>query len=377
MKRFRMSMMAALMATALAVAGCGGSGGGGGGEATGPTDPSKVVFETSAKTLDPLTGGAMSAAVAINAGGSIVGISGNATQQVRGVKWSVNGADGSVGAATTLEPLAGFNYSAAYGINDSGFTVGESEDAGNTVVAASWAPGSATASKLPVLSAGKNSAAYSISASGKIVGESVNNSDLVVPVYWSSSSAVPVALPVLSPGGSGSAYCVVDNANGSSTIVGESNDHAVRWRITAAGAVGSAEDLGTLSGHTRSIALGVNTGGVIVGESEDSTGVTSAVIFKDKTLLGVVIPGFDVIDLGVNGAKSSANAINDSSMIAGWTNDPSGSSLTALWLALATPVNTVNTSLSGSGGFGQALGINAKGYIVGVKSDMGFVAIPR
>lgn len=371
-------MVSAVIAMVLAVAGCsGGGGGGGGGGADALADPNKITFETSAKALEPLVDGAMSAAVAINASGSIIGISGNATQQLRAVKWNLNTADGSVGSATTLEPLTGFNYSAAYGLNDNGFTVGESEDAGNTVVAVTWAAGSATATKLPVLQAGKNSAAYSVSASGKIVGESLNASDLTVPVYWSSSSSAPVALPTLSSGGTGSAYCIIDNTNGSSVIVGESDDHAVRWKITAGGAIGSAEDLGVLSGHTRSIALGVNRNGVIVGESEDSAGVTHAVLIKDKTLLGVVIPGFDMIDLGSGGAKSSANAINDDSRIAGWTNDTAGSSLTALWLAAALPINTVNTTLSGSGGLGQALGINSKSYIVGVKSDKGFVAIQK
>ncbi|OGT97085.1 MAG: hypothetical protein A2X80_14135 [Geobacteraceae bacterium GWB2_52_12] len=375
MKQFRMSMMAALFTTVLAVAGCGGGGGSGSGDTT--TDPNKVVFDTAAKTLEPLAGGVMSAAVAINTGGSIVGISGNAGQQVRGVRWSVSPADGSVTVATQLEPLTGFDYSAAYGLNDSGFTVGESEDANNTVVAASWAADSVTAAKLPVLTAGKNSAAYAVSRSGRIVGESVNNFDVIVPTYWSSSSMSPVALPTLSTGGTGSAYGIVDNANGSSVIVGESDDHAVRWKISANGTIGGVEDLGMLENHTRSIAVGVNKNGIIVGESEDAAGVTHAVIFKDSTLLGVIVPGFDVIDLGMTGLKSSAAAINDDSRIAGWTDDASGSSLTALWLAVASPVSTVNTSLSGSGGNGLAFGINAKSYIVGVKSDKGFVAIPQ
>ncbi len=376
MKRFRMSMMAALITTALAVAGCGG-GGGSGGSVGGPTDPNQVAFDTSAKSLDPLVGGTMSSAVAINAGGSIVGISGNAAQQVRGVKWSVSATDGSVTAATQLNPLIGFNYSAAYGLNDSGFMVGESEDAGNTVVAVAWAAGSVTAVKLPVLAAGKNSAAYSVSASGRIVGESVNNSDIIVPVYWSSSLANPVALPTRNGGGTGNAYCIIDNADGSSVIVGESDDHAVRWKIGTNGSISSVEDLGTLSGHIRSIAMGVNKSGVIVGESEDAAGIAHAIIIKDKTLLGVIIPGFDVIDLGITGVKSSASAINDDSRIAGWTNDTNGSSLTALWLAIASPVSTVNTSLSGSGGSGMVFGINAKSYVVGTKSDKGFVAIPK
>jgi len=376
MKRFRMNLMAVLVGTTMAVAGCGGGGGGDGGSAGGATDPNQVVFDTSAKTLDPLAGGTMSAAVAINAGGSIVGISGTTAQQVRGVKWSVSATDGSVSGATQLDPLTGFSYSAAYGINDSGFMVGESEDTGNTVVAAFWSAAT-SAAKLPVLAAGKNSAAYGVSASGRIVGESVNSSDLIVPVYWPSSSANPVVLEARSNGASGAAYAITDNADGSSVIVGESGDHAVRWKVSASGTPGSVEDLGTLSGHSRSIAMGVNKSGVIVGESEDAAGIAHAIIIKDKTLLGVVIPGFDVIDLGISGAQSSASAINDDNRIAGWTNDTNGSSLTALWLAIASPVSTVNTSLSGSGGNGLAFGINTKSYIVGVKSDKGFVAVPK
>lgn len=375
MKRIRIGTFAALTALMFAVAGCGGSGGEGG--AAGPTDPNQIVFDSSAKTLDPLAGGTMSAAVAINDGGSVVGISSNTSQQVRGVKWTVSTLDGSVTAATELLPLTGFNYSAAYGINESGFVVGESEDANNTVVAAYWANGSTAAVKLAELVAGKNSAAYSLSASGRIVGESVNISDKIVPVYWSSSLALPVPLSTLSAGGTGVAYGIIDKADGSSIIIGESDDHAVRWLVNAAGDPQSVEDMGLLSGHIKSVAMGVNKSGIMVGESEDAAGAVHAVVFKDKTLLGVVIPGFDVIDLGVAGAKSSAAAINDNSSIAGWSNDPSGSSLTALWLALATPASTINTSLSGSGGSGLAFGINARNFIVGVKSDRGFVAIPK
>lgn len=375
MKRLRMGTFAALTALMLAVAGCGGSGGSGG--TAGPTDPSQIAFDTSARTLNPLSGGTMSAAVAINDGGSVVGISSNTSQQVRGVKWTVSTLDGSVTAATELLPLTGFNYSAAYGINESGFVVGESEDANNTVVATSWANGSTAAAKLSELVAGKNSAAYSISASGRIVGEAVNISDKIVPVYWSSSSAQPVALQTLSVGGTGVAYGIIDKTDGSSIIVGESDDRAVRWLVNAAGVPQSVEDMGLLPGHVKSVAMGANRSGIMVGESEDATGAVHAVVFKDKTLVGVVIPGFDVVDLGVAGVKSSAAAINDNSSIAGWSNDSSGSSLTALWLALATPPSSINTSLSGSGGSGFAFGINARNYIVGVKSDRGFVAIPK
>jgi probable HAF family extracellular repeat protein len=374
MKQFKLSILAAVTVLSLAISGCGG--GGGGGSASGPTDPNQVVFDTTAKTLEPLTGGTASTAVAINDSGSVVGISSNTTQQLRGVKWTVN-TDGTVTAASELQPLTGFNYSAAYGINESGFVVGESEDNANTVVAVYWANNSTTAVKLLELVAGKNSAAYAVSTSGRIVGEAVNGSDKIVPVYWSSSSAAPVALSTRTAGGTGVAYGIVDLADGSSVIVGESDDRAVRWKVNAAGVVQAIEDLGVFNTDIKSVAMGVNKNGVIVGESEDAAGNVHAVIFKDKTLLGVIIPGFDVIDLAVAGVKSSAAAINDNSSIAGWNNDTSGSSLTALWLANASPVSTVNNSLSGSGGNGLALGINARNFIVGVKSDKAFVAVAK
>ncbi len=377
MNYFRMRAFAAAVALSLAVAGCGGGGGSDGGSASGPTDPNQVTFDTTAKTLEPLSGGTTSTAVAINDGGTAIGLSSNSVQQMRAAKWTVNTVSGTVGAAVELTPLTGFTYSAAYGINTNGFVVGESEAANNTVVAVYWGTGT-TATALPELAVGKNSSAYGVSTSGRIVGEAVNASDKIVPVYWSSSSAVPVALGTIGTDGTGVAYAIVDKADGSSIIVGESGDHAVRWKVTALGVVQALEDMGVLTGHTRSIAMGVNKSGVMVGESEDASGVVHAVIFKDKTLLGVVIPGFfDLIDLGAGSAKSSAAAINDNSSIAGWSNDTVGSSLTSLWLAIASPASTVNTSLSGSGGNGYAFGINTKNYIVGVKSDKGFVAIPK
>ena len=380
MKLYKIYTLAVLVVLSLAVAGCGG-GGGGSNNASGPTDPNQVTFDTSAKTLEPLTGGTMSTAVAISDvvsnSADVVGVSSNATQQLRAVKWNVNTLNGTVGAAIELAPLVGFNFSAAYGINATGFVVGESEGTVNTVVAVYWGTGTA-ATALPELAAGKNSSAYGISTSGRIVGEAVNGSDKIVPVYWSSSSSIPVALQTIGTDGTGVAYAIVDLVDGSSIVVGESGDHAVRWKVTSAGVVQAIEDMGVLTGYTRSVAMGVNKSGVMVGESEDAAGVVHAVIFKDKTLLGVIVPGFfDLIDLGAGSAKSSAAAINDNSSIAGWSNDVSGSSLTSLWLAIASPVSTVNTSLSGSGGNGFAFGINAKNYIVGAKSDKGFIAIPK
>lgn len=374
MKEIRIGILAIVAAVAMTVAGCGGGGGGVGAGGPGTTNPTEVSFEN-AVTLQPLAGGDMSSAVGINNAGVIVGLSGNASQQIRGVRWRIDLATDNVTAATELAPLAGNSYSAAYAVNDNGVIVGESGDATDANIVAVYWPSGATASvKLTPLAAG-NSAALSINSRGQVVGEAANAGGETVPVYWPGTGAAPVALPLLSGGTGGSAYFVSDD----NTIVGESGTtggaiRAVRWKIApATGAVGSPTELAPLSGHVKSVAMGVNKNGVIVGESESASGEIHTVTWKEGLLLGIPT-GFDVTDLGASGVSSSGAAINDDGWIVGWSNDNNAAARGALWNAAGTPVTTVNADFAGSG---RAMAINRNRYVVGVKSDRGFVSAPK
>lgn len=362
-------LAAAVLAAAIALAGCGGGGGNVG--AGGTTDPKAVSFQP-ARTLEPLPDGTMSNAVGINAGGTVVGLSGTASREVRAVRWSVSTDNGAVSAATELRPLPGNGYSAAYAVNDNGVVAGESGDDGDDViVAVLWPAGATAASRLPALGAG-NSAAYCINGAGRIAGEAAVDGGQTVPVYWSSPSATPVPLALLPGGATGSAYFIGDQG----VIVGESETgsgalHAVRWKVDpGTGIAGAPADLGTLSGHVRSVAMGVNRDGVIVGESESAGGEVHSIAWRESAIPG----SFAATDLGRDGVGSSAAAINDDSRIVGWSGDSDGIALNALWHALASPADSVNTGFAGAG---RALAINRPGYVVGAKADKGFVAIPR
>lgn len=373
MKEIRMGIWAIVAMVAMAAAGCGG-GGGGVGAAGGTTNPDEAGF-ASARTLEPLTGGDMSSAVAINSGGVIVGLSGNAAQEIRAARWSVDLATDNVTAAVELSPLAGNGYSAAYGLNDNGVVVGESGDnADAAIVAVYWPSGSTAAVKLTPLAAG-NSAAHGINSAGRVVGEATSAGGKTVPVTWAGTGTAPVALAMLSGGTTGSAYSVSDDG----VIVGESEAaggaiRAVRWKVDAAtGTVGAPTDLGALSGHVKSVAMGVNRDGIIVGESESASGEIHVVTWREGSLLGIPT-GFDIDDLGVAGTSSSGAAINDSGWIVGWSNDNNSIPRNALWNAFGSPMTNVNDGFAGAG---RAMGINRTRHVVGVKSDKGFVVSPR
>lgn len=374
MKEIRIGILAIVAAVAMTVAGCGGGGGGVGAGGAGTTNPTEVRFENAA-TLQPLAGGDMSSAVGINNAGVIVGLSGNASQQIRGARWRIDLATDNVTAATELAPLAGNSYSSAYAVNDNGVIVGESGDAADANIVAVYWPSGATASvKLTPLAAG-NSAAFGVNSRGQIVGEATSAGGNTVPVYWPGTGSAPVALPLLTGGTGGSAYFVSDD----NTIVGESGTtggaiRAVRWKIDpATGAAGNPTELEPLSGHVKSVAMGVNKDGVIVGESESVSGEIHTVTWKEGSLLGIST-GFDVTDLGTSGVSSSAAAINDDNWVVGWANDNTASPRCSLWNAAGSPVATVNANFAGSG---RAMAINRNRYVVGVKSDRGFVSVPR
>jgi probable HAF family extracellular repeat protein len=176
---------------------------------------------------------------------------------------------------------------------------------------------------------------------------------------------------MLSGGTTGAAYGI--NAAGTK-IVGESENadgkmRAVVWSMAADGTVGSPIDLGTLSGHDKSIAMSINANGLIAGESESSTGEMHAVIWTEGTLFG-----YNIADLGTAGGNSSASAISDNKLIAGWS-EAGSSPLAAAWHASSVTLSNSNNIVSGSE-FSQAYGINTIGIVVGMAADQGFVAMP-
>lgn len=239
-----------------------------------------------------------SAGFGLNNLGRVAGVSTTSSGQLRGLYWN--------GDRTELAPLAGDNLSHGYAINDTGQIAGVSfdfgelnghgfvwstggvmelgditphdiNDAGAVVGfvqvatanvasvshAATWQSG--VINDLGTLG-GTFSYAAGISNAGQVVGWSATASDAQVrATLW--QGGVPRDLGTL--GGATSQACAISRENGyvagyADTSAGE--PHACVFRVSAAGAVLSRLDLGTLGGGS-SYAYGINSQGVAVGAS--------------------------------------------------------------------------------------------------------------
>lgn len=345
-----------------------------------PNDATKFVNNVTVP-LAGLTpaGGGFTAATAVNRTGAVVGYSEDAAHDVKAVRWTVNAVDGSVTAPTSLVPVTGGGtYSAAYGVNNAGLAVGESEGPGGNFVATVWNV-SGTPAALPASvtfpDAGR-SAAHGVSngSTPQIVGEASTVDGALRAVVWTGVAGTPVDLGVL-PGGTFSSAVAISNDG---LVVGEADTstgvtHAVAWRVNASGAktVGPV-DLGIITvADVRSIALGVDSAGHVVGESEEQAGVVHAGLWTLDT--ATLVPTAKK-DLGANGGANAINEVNR--MVGHLTIGPDDRA--AVWdtrnanLANgAVPETTAN----------EALGVSDGNLVVGLAATAtgasAFVAVPK
>jgi hypothetical protein len=383
MKRIRL-ILAIFAATAMVA--CGGGGGGSNPDLDGdgipnvsdafPNDATRFADYSRKNLVVP--SGVVSFALAVNDAVNplIVGTADEGTGILRAVHWTVNGTTGDPASAISLDAVSGSSYSAAFAVNDSGVIAGESEK-GAAFVPVIWTAGAATPAELsltmttgtteaPIMTVYTAGSAYGISDAGQIVGEIKRPDGSLMAVLWNTATDEPVELPSLG-GASASAYAI---SNGG-WVVGESITgggmvRATLWEVNA-GVPGPAIALEVLPGHLKSLALGVDELGRIVGESEDSNGDATAVLWRPKAQ-GV---GYDApVSLGAN---SSAQAINEDNRIAGYTG---ATSEAAVWdTRLKNPTN-FDKILDGTG-FSQAYGMNESSIVVGIAGNQGFVALPQ
>ncbi|WP_027713670.1 hypothetical protein [Desulfuromonas sp. TF] len=389
MKRFKLLMLIGLVtALAFGLPGCSGGGGGSDSGAANPAGNSDsdgdgipnsddtlpnddTRFAAFTRILLDTLDGVFSTGVDINDNDQVVGLADDGTS-IKGVRWAVDADAGTAGAPAVLAPIGENDYSAAYGNNDTGVAVGESEKDGSDFVAVLWGAGETTPAELSLSGGfGPTSAAYAINNEGQIVGEALTDSGLVA-VLWNAGGADPVSLGTLG-GAFSAAYHISDNG----LIVGEAelengNTSAVVWMVDATGAITHGPiALGTAGDDfISSIAFGVDNFGRVSGESETADGEIHATLW---TLDPATLVPSEIADLGVAGADSSAYAVNESGRIAGW-DGRDGVSLASVW-------DTRNTSLVDlileEGSFSQAYGLNEQNLTVGVSAGQAFVAVPQ
>ena len=345
------------IAVALIFSGCGG-----GGSSPPPgvqPDPQPLEYRERVD-LPSLSESRASYAVAVNdqSVSLVAGLAVNSLGVVKGVTWVADGSSSSP-APIVLNGLAAdvALASAAYGVNLGGVAVGEAED-GTRSRAVYWPADSTNPvplSMMGMLNDGR-SAAFDISNDGWVVGEAEKTAGSFVPVLWKGVDAQPTELAA-----SGAAYFIHEGG----WIVGEAAGKAVYWTVGADEVVSSAIPLPTLSGHTASVAFGVDSMGRIVGESEGAGGTRAVLWTKNGS-------GYQVTDLG----PSSAQAINDDGLVAGYGGGADPASRAAVWDdPFDHPTRTVQ--VVGDEDSSQAYGINRAGMVVGTQNHKAFVALPK
>ena len=120
-------------------------------------------------------------------------------------------------------------------------------------------------------------------------------------------------------------------------------------------------DLGTLGGH-RSMALGINRSGQVVGSAETADGRTHAFLYLKSAL----------IDLGTfGGDESHAYRISDAGLIVGRASTTDGEFQPFVTSASGEPFDLSQLDARLKGVFSTAVDINSAGYVVGYRQTDG------
>jgi hypothetical protein len=157
------------------------------------------------------------------------------------------------------------------------------------------------------------------------------------------------------------AYFISDGG----VIVGESRDttgnlQAVAWMLVG-GVYGAPTPLAALTGQATSAAFGVDAAGNIVGEAELSDGVIHGVVWSPA--------GAVVANLGANTSAQAISQGSGSDRIVGYVNAINGADQAKIWNRLDL------TDTQEEDPFSQAYGVNDSSSIVGVLDNKAVASI--
>jgi probable HAF family extracellular repeat protein len=256
----------------------------------------------------------------------------------------------------------------AWGINDGGQVIGQSDTTGNaTSYAFITGPNGVGMTDLGTLG-GTVSFGLGINANGQVVGGA--NTSAAQHAFITGANGISMS----DLGTLGGTYSYGSAINSSGQVVGDSNmsgDNRNHAFITGPNGVGMT-DLGTLGGSNSS-AAGINTQGQVVGWS--SIGFDFSIGYESTHAFITGANGVGMTDLGTLGGLNGSHAygINDSGLVVG----DSYTTGNAADHAFITGANGVGMKDLGSlgGDTSVAYGINASGIVVGYSYLVGTTSI--
>jgi probable HAF family extracellular repeat protein len=234
------------------------------------------------RDLGTFQGGDYSEAFGVNDSGTVVGDS-NTRETMLAFVW--NATDGM----RELSPLPGDSASRAFAINNSGQIVGYSSGK-HGVRAVIWSAKLEVRS-LGTLPGGNYSEAYAINNAGQVVGMSTSSSGKRA-FLWTSRNGI-VDLGILQ----GSESCKAVRINNAAQVVGSCTTGAGS-RPFFWSEEGGMQGIGSLGGKEYAEALGVNDTGQVVGSSDTSLGARAFVWSKAGGLQDInslIPPTHDVL----------------------------------------------------------------------------------
>jgi probable HAF family extracellular repeat protein len=315
-------------------------------------------------TRIPAGQGANSSALGVNNKGEVVGYS------FLGDDYQAFLYSTSDHSLTEVGSLGG-KINAACAINDAGQVTGYSQDGNGNLLGFVFSRNQQMTS-LGTLAGASSSEAFGINNNGEVVGDSQSGAQTHRPVLFSNGSAQDLGLGGSSePEALETAFAINDVGQ----IVGRhrAGNNAFHAFVFANG---NTTDLRTLGGPNGE-ALGINKNGVVVGDSDTADGILHAFVFDHSELKDLgTLPGLE--------KASYARGINNSGEIVGESEsaDQKRAFLYTKGRLVELDKLAENLSEAGFNSLDVAYAINDKGWIVGygITSDnltSAFVAVPE
>jgi probable HAF family extracellular repeat protein len=315
-------------------------------------------------TRIPTPQGDNSSALGVNSKGEVVGYS------FQGEDYQAFFYSPSDPSVTNLGSLGG-KINAACAINDDGQVVGYSQDGNGDLLAFTFSRNKPITS-LGTLDGASSSEAFGINNHGTVVGDSQSGTQNHHPVLFSGDSVQDLGL------GSSNEPDAIETAfaiNDAGQIVGR---HSAGQNAFHAFSVlnGNTTDFSTLGG-TNGEALAINKNGLVVGDSDTADGSPHAFVFDHAQLRDLgTLPGF--------GTASYARGINNSGSIVGESDNADQKRAFLFTKGRLVQLDKLagNLSESGFNSLDVAYDINDKGWIVGYGTTTdhlaaAFLAIPE